>query len=159
MTDAVQEKLNVWLLKTQKFLNEVASPLVSTNQSRKTVRENYFDDSVMEDIFVVEQTINSRMPQGSLSLAAIVSIEQFSRWKYVAVAWSFPVSITLVISCFSWYSNYVRLIILIKGPLRIWNLFHHAWKEKHGNLRYFSLILKWCILYSFILGILKLQIF
>ncbi|GMN46992.1 hypothetical protein TIFTF001_016177 [Ficus carica] len=77
--DMVQEKLNVWLLKTQKFLNEVTSPLVKPSQSKKPVPENGNDNSVMEDIFVAEQTINSRMPQGNLSLAAIVSIEQFSR--------------------------------------------------------------------------------
>lgn len=75
----VQEKLNVWLLKTQKFLNEVTSPLGKPSQSKKPVPENGNDNSVMEDIFVAEQTINSRMPQGNLSLAAIVSIEQFSR--------------------------------------------------------------------------------
>ncbi|PON59194.1 hypothetical protein PanWU01x14_161210 [Parasponia andersonii] len=77
--DAVKEKLNLWLLKTQKFLNEVASPLVSTSQNRKPVPEKAFEDSVIEDIFLAEQTINSRTPQGTLSIAAIVSIEQFSR--------------------------------------------------------------------------------
>lgn len=75
----MQDKLNVWLLKTQKFLNEVTSPLVRPSKSKKLVPENDIGDSVMEDIFVAEQTINSRMPQGTLSLAAIVSIEQFSR--------------------------------------------------------------------------------
>ncbi|XP_024022376.1 uncharacterized protein LOC21392703 isoform X2 [Morus notabilis] len=75
----VQDKLNVWLLKTQKFLNEVTSPLVRPSKSKKPVPENDIGDSIMEDIFVAEQTINSRMPQGTLSLAAIVSIEQFSR--------------------------------------------------------------------------------
>lgn len=65
-------------MKTQKFFNEVATPLVSTSQSRKPVPENALDDSVM-DIFLAEQTMNSRTPQGVLSLAAIVSIEQFSR--------------------------------------------------------------------------------
>ncbi|KAF5444102.1 hypothetical protein F2P56_036606, partial [Juglans regia] len=33
----------------------------------------------MEDIFMAEQTLQSRTPNGMLSLAAIVSIEQFSR--------------------------------------------------------------------------------
>ncbi|KAL5576022.1 hypothetical protein UlMin_017721 [Ulmus minor] len=78
-TNAVQEKLNIWLLKTQNFFNGVASPLVRTNPGRKPVPGNGFDESEMEDIFVAEQTIDSRTPNGILSLAAIVSIEQFSR--------------------------------------------------------------------------------
>ena len=85
LTDEVQEKLNMWLLKTQKFLNEVASPLVRPSQIRNPVPEDALDDSVMEDIVVEEQTINARTPQGILSLAAIVSIEQFSRWNNVSV--------------------------------------------------------------------------
>ncbi|ONI36051.1 hypothetical protein PRUPE_1G566800 [Prunus persica] len=77
--NAVQEKLNSWLLKTQNFLNEVTSPLVRTSQTRKPVTRDAFETQDMEDIFMAEQTINNRTPNGVLSLAAIVSIEQFSR--------------------------------------------------------------------------------
>ncbi|PQQ13527.1 hypothetical protein Pyn_01752 [Prunus yedoensis var. nudiflora] len=78
-TNAVQEKLNSWLLKTQNFLNEVTSPLVRTGQTSKPVTRDAFETQDMEDIFMAEQTINKRTPNGVLSLAAIVSIEQFSR--------------------------------------------------------------------------------
>ncbi|KAG9141870.1 hypothetical protein Leryth_013988 [Lithospermum erythrorhizon] len=50
-TNALQQSVGKWVSRTQNFLNEVTSPL----------------------------TIDSRMPKGNLSLAAIVSIEQFSR--------------------------------------------------------------------------------
>lgn len=79
LTDVLQEKLNIWLLKSQKFLNEVTSPLVGTDQSKRPVSRNDFDTPEMESIFMTEQTIDSRTPNGTLSLAAIVSIEQFSR--------------------------------------------------------------------------------
>jgi hypothetical protein len=79
LTDAVQERLNLWLLKTQNFLNEVTSPLVKPGQSRKPDPGDAFDAQDMGDIFVAEQTIHSRTPNGILSLAAVVSIEQFSR--------------------------------------------------------------------------------
>ncbi|TQD99963.1 hypothetical protein C1H46_014467 [Malus baccata] len=79
--NAVQEKLNSWLVKTQSFLNEVAStsPLARTGQTKKPVTTDASEIQDMEDIFMAEQTINSRTPNGILSLAAVVSIEQFSR--------------------------------------------------------------------------------
>ncbi|KAL6964364.1 hypothetical protein U1Q18_035419 [Sarracenia purpurea var. burkii] len=76
---AVQETLNRWLSKTQDFLNEVTSPLVKTVHDRKANPENMFDSEDTEDIFMAEPTIDSRTPNGNLSLAAVVSIEQFSR--------------------------------------------------------------------------------
>ena len=79
LTDVVQQRLYLWLLKTQNFLSEVASPLVKTGQSGKPDSGNDFDNPDMEDIFMAEQTIHSRTPNGILSSAAIVSIEQFSR--------------------------------------------------------------------------------
>lgn len=85
LTDAVQEKLNSWLLKTQNFLNEVTSPLVRTGQTRKPVTRDALETQDMEDIFMAEQTINNRTPNGVLSLAAIISIEQFSRWVHLSV--------------------------------------------------------------------------
>ncbi|XVF00723.1 hypothetical protein REPUB_Repub04eG0026000 [Reevesia pubescens] len=79
LTDAVQERINSWLSKTQHFLTEVTLPLVKTGQSGKPDPGNEIDTQDMEDIFLGEQTIPSTMPNGNLSLAAIVSIEQFSR--------------------------------------------------------------------------------
>lgn len=77
--DAVQERLNLWLLKTQSFLSEVTAPLVKTGQGRKPEVENALDGIKFEEVFMSEQTIDSRTYNRNLSLAAIVSIEQFSR--------------------------------------------------------------------------------
>lgn len=77
--NSVQERLNSWLLKTQNFLNEVTSPLVKPGPGRKFDPGNKLDNQDMEDIFLAEQTIQTSTPSGNLSIAAIVSIEQFSR--------------------------------------------------------------------------------
>ncbi|TYH88887.1 hypothetical protein ES332_D01G219600v1 [Gossypium tomentosum] len=78
-TNAVQESINSWLSKTQHFLTEVTLPLVKTGQIGKPDPGNEVDTQDMDDIFLGEQTITSSMPNGNLSFAAIVSIEQFSR--------------------------------------------------------------------------------
>ncbi|OMO92082.1 hypothetical protein COLO4_17880 [Corchorus olitorius] len=80
-TNAVQERINSWLSKTQHFLTEVTLPLVKTGQRHngKPDPGNEIDTQDMEDIFLAEQTIPTSTPNGNLSLAAIVSIEQFSR--------------------------------------------------------------------------------
>lgn len=79
VTAAVQEALNQWLTKTQDFLNEVTSPLVKTVNERKLNPANMFDAEDTEDIFMAEQTIDDTTANGNLSLAAVVSIEQFGR--------------------------------------------------------------------------------
>ncbi|KAI8532170.1 hypothetical protein RHMOL_Rhmol11G0192700 [Rhododendron molle] len=76
---AVQETLNQWLSKTQDFFSEVTSPLVKTVKDRKPNPGNILDTEDTDDIFMAEQTVDSATPNGNLSLAAIVSIEQFSR--------------------------------------------------------------------------------
>ncbi|KAI4296262.1 hypothetical protein L6164_036235 [Bauhinia variegata] len=76
---SVQERLNVLLARTQNFFNEVTSPLVKSGQSRKPASENDYGFQVLEEIFMVEQTIDRRFPNGVLSLAAVTCIEQFSR--------------------------------------------------------------------------------
>ncbi|XWS62534.1 hypothetical protein CRYUN_Cryun06bG0019500 [Craigia yunnanensis] len=78
-TNAVQERINSWLSKTQHFLTEVTLPLVKTGHSGKPDPGNEVDTQDMEEIFLGDQTIPSSMPNGNLSLVAIVSIEQFSR--------------------------------------------------------------------------------
>lgn len=75
--NAIHESLNHWLSRTQNFLNEVTTPLVKTVNDRKPVVQD--DAGDLGDIFLAEQTINSKTPSGDLSLDAIVSIEQFSR--------------------------------------------------------------------------------
>ncbi|KAL9682607.1 hypothetical protein QQ045_014409 [Rhodiola kirilowii] len=78
-TTAVQEQLSSWLFKTQVFLNEVTSPLVKTGSGKSPDPGDPIDEEDVEDIFMAEQTIQSQTPNGNLSMAAIVSIEQFSR--------------------------------------------------------------------------------
>lgn len=79
LTDAVQGRINSWLSKTQHFLTEVTLPLVKTGQTGKPDPGKEDDTQDMEEIFLGEQITPSSMPNGNLSLAAIVSIEQFSR--------------------------------------------------------------------------------
>ncbi|CAI8591511.1 unnamed protein product [Vicia faba] len=76
---SIQERLNVLMSRTQNFLNEVTSPLAKSGQTKKPDPENDVGFQVMEDIFMVEQTIERRTPYGTLSLAAVICIEQFSR--------------------------------------------------------------------------------
>ena len=75
----MQERLNIMLSRTQNFFNEVTSPLVKSGHSRKPDPENDLAVQFMEDISMVEQTIDRRMPNGMLSPAAVICIEQFSR--------------------------------------------------------------------------------
>uniref|UniRef100_A0A7C9DKZ3 Uncharacterized protein n=1 Tax=Opuntia streptacantha TaxID=393608 RepID=A0A7C9DKZ3_OPUST len=76
--DAVKRSLNSLLSRTHDFLNEVASPLVKTGKPEVSNDVEHYD---IKDMLVGEQTIPSEMPDGNLSLAAVVSIEQFSRLK------------------------------------------------------------------------------
>ncbi|XP_027773979.1 uncharacterized protein LOC107007555 isoform X2 [Solanum pennellii] len=73
----VQESVNHWLSKTHNFWNEVTSPLVKTVNDKRT---SFHDDTQdTEEVFMAEQTVDSQTPNGDLSVAAILSIEQFSR--------------------------------------------------------------------------------
>ncbi|TYH85708.1 hypothetical protein ES332_D02G287300v1 [Gossypium tomentosum] len=85
-TNTVQERINSWLTKTQHFLSEITLPLVKTGQTGQSGpgkfdprNEDEVDNQEMEDICMAERIIPSGLPNGNLSLAAIVSIEQFSR--------------------------------------------------------------------------------
>lgn len=74
--DSVKKNLNKLLLKTHNFVHEMTSPLVKTGKLDDSKDVDYHDS---EDILVGEQTIQSDLLDGNLSLAAVVSIEQFSR--------------------------------------------------------------------------------
>ncbi|KAL2617188.1 hypothetical protein GLYMA_08G185700v4 [Glycine max] len=78
-TSSIQERLNVLMSRTQNFWNEVTFPLAKPGQSRKPDTENDCGFQVMEDIFMIEQTMDRRTPCGVLSLAVVICIEQFSR--------------------------------------------------------------------------------
>ncbi|XP_060167723.1 uncharacterized protein LOC132598713 isoform X2 [Lycium barbarum] len=73
----VEESVNHWLSKTQDFFSEVTSPLVKTVNDKRTSFHDDIQDT--EEVFMAEQTVDSQTPNGDLSVAAILSIEQFSR--------------------------------------------------------------------------------
>lgn len=75
----MQERLSSWLSKTQNLLNEVTLPLAKYGRTAKPEVGNVSDTHELEEIFMAEHTIDRRTPNGFLSLAAVVSIEQFSR--------------------------------------------------------------------------------
>ncbi|CAN1324882.1 hypothetical protein LINPERPRIM_LOCUS33275 [Linum perenne] len=78
-TKAVQERLSSWMSKTQTFINEVASPLVKSGYTGKITSGKAVDALELEEVFLVEPTIKRNTSKGVLSMAALVSIEQFSR--------------------------------------------------------------------------------
>lgn len=113
----MKKSLNTMLSRAHNFVNEVTSPWV---KSGKLDEVNDVDPNDTEDILVGEHAIQSEMLDGSLSLAAVVSIEQFSRYNTISLVffvsrWNslYPSSITLpmkmCITC--WCSNNVEVII------------------------------------------------
>ncbi|KAJ9552250.1 hypothetical protein OSB04_016295 [Centaurea solstitialis] len=80
MKGSMQDAVNMWVSKTTNFLGEVTSPLVKNVQDKNHTKiGDAYESSDMDEFFMVEQTIDSKTPNGNLSLAAIISIEQFSR--------------------------------------------------------------------------------
>lgn len=79
--EVVQERLSSWLLKAQTLISEVAAPLMKPGQANKMAIEHQLEDiAVKEEVFMAsELTVERRTPYGNLSLAAVVSIEQFGR--------------------------------------------------------------------------------
>ena len=75
----MQERFSKWVSKSQKYLSEVATPLIKKRQSLKVDLEDEHDFEDLEELLTVEQTVQSDTPRGSLSFDAIISIEQFSR--------------------------------------------------------------------------------
>ncbi|KAL4580693.1 hypothetical protein LXL04_016894 [Taraxacum kok-saghyz] len=76
---SVQDALNIWVSKTTNFLSDVTSPLVKNVKDKNPTMGNTYEIDDMDEFFMAEQTLDSRTAGGDLSLAAIVSIEQFSR--------------------------------------------------------------------------------
>ncbi|WOL03540.1 hypothetical protein Cni_G12260 [Canna indica] len=79
--DAVQESIRSWFLKARTLVTEVASPLLTPGHEHKPAIADELEDVVVEEeVFVVsEVTVDRWTPNGYLSLAAVVSIEQFGR--------------------------------------------------------------------------------
>lgn len=76
----MQERFSQWVSKSQKYLSDVATPLIKKKrQSLKVDLEDQHDFEDLEELLTVEQTVQSDTPKGSLSFDAIISIEQFSR--------------------------------------------------------------------------------
>ncbi|XP_021724491.1 uncharacterized protein LOC110691843 isoform X1 [Chenopodium quinoa] len=74
--DTVKKSLNTLLSRTQNFLNEATSLYVKSGKLDDNNDVDHYDG---ESILVGEMTLQSEMLDGNLSLAAVVSIEQFSR--------------------------------------------------------------------------------
>ena len=72
----MKKNLNTLLSRTHNFINEVTAPLVKTGKSDDSDDVDLHD---REDLHVGELSIQSELLNGNLSLAAVVSIEQFSR--------------------------------------------------------------------------------
>ncbi|XP_021867053.1 uncharacterized protein [Spinacia oleracea] len=75
-SDVVKKSLNTLLSRTQNFLNEATSLYVKTG---KLDDNNDVDHHDSENLLMGELTIQSEMLDGNISLAAAVSIEEFSR--------------------------------------------------------------------------------
>ncbi|MBZ5797907.1 hypothetical protein K8353_48655, partial [Burkholderia contaminans] len=67
----MQERLGSWFSKTQNLLNEVTLPLVKYGRPRKPDSGKGPDTEELGEIFMAEQTIDVRTPNGSFGLAAI----------------------------------------------------------------------------------------
>lgn len=79
LAEAVQSTFNLWVSKTQNLFSDVATPLVKNVHDINPNLGNALDTLDIEDNFMAEQTIDSRTKNGTLSVTAITSIEQFSR--------------------------------------------------------------------------------
>lgn len=79
--EVVKERLSSWLLKAQTLISDVAAPLVNPGQGKKMAIEHELEDiAVKEEVFMASDlTVDWKTPNGSLSLAAVISIEQFGR--------------------------------------------------------------------------------
>nr|CAD1832775.1 unnamed protein product [Ananas comosus var. bracteatus] len=80
--DSVQETLGSWLVKARAALAEAAAPLVKPAQGNRPRFERESDSGALqEEVFMAssESTVERRTPNGYLSLAAVIAIEQFGR--------------------------------------------------------------------------------
>lgn len=75
----MQDKINIWVSKTTNYLNELTSPLVKNVQDKNPPLGNSYETDDKEELFMSEHTIDIKTPTGNLSLAAVLSIEQFGR--------------------------------------------------------------------------------
>ncbi|CAN6445317.1 unnamed protein product [Victoria cruziana] len=75
--DAIQQRLKSWLVKAQTLWDEMTSP--KSAERKSPVLSDVLNGNELQEVFTVEQTIHSKTPTGNLSLAAVFSVEQFSR--------------------------------------------------------------------------------
>ncbi|OVA08033.1 Protein of unknown function DUF639 [Macleaya cordata] len=149
----LQEKWNLWLLKTQSFLNEVTAPLVKKGSSGKTdVEKALLDTREIEEVFVAEQTIDSRTPNGNLSLAAIVSIEQFSRMNGLTGQKMQKIYETLVPESLRYDARHLVEYCCFRFLSRDSSDFHPSLKEPAFRRLIFITMLAWEYPYSESIG-------
>lgn len=80
----MQDKINIWVSKTTNYLNELTSPLVKNVQDKNHPLGKSYETDDMEELFMSEHTIDIKTPTGNLSLAAVISIEQFGRLAFAS---------------------------------------------------------------------------
>ncbi|XP_020588576.1 uncharacterized protein LOC110030279 [Phalaenopsis equestris] len=76
---AVQQRVSSWLFKAQTLFSDVAVPLVKPGLKLKLDIDGESQEMDLEMFLSMEITVDRRTPNGYLSLAAAVSIEQFGR--------------------------------------------------------------------------------
>ncbi|XP_019093505.1 PREDICTED: uncharacterized protein LOC104701789 [Camelina sativa] len=148
MTDAVQERFSRWVSKSQKLLSDVTSPLKKKGQSLKVELEDQHDVEDLEELLTVEQTVLSDTPKGSLSVDAIISIEQFSRMNGITGKKMQDIFETLVPPALSTDARYLVEYCCFRFLSRDSSEFHPSLKEPAFQRLIFITMLAWANPYS-----------
>ncbi|XP_009105792.1 uncharacterized protein LOC103831650 isoform X1 [Brassica rapa] len=142
-TNAVQEQFSKWVSKSQKYLSEVATPLIKKRQSLKVDLEDEDDFEDLEELLTVEQTVQSDTPRGSLSFDAIISIEQFSRMNGLTGKKMQDIFETLVPPATSTNARYLVEYCCFRFLSRDSSEFHPCLKEPAFQRLIFITMLAW----------------
>ncbi|XP_048592117.1 uncharacterized protein LOC106354134 isoform X2 [Brassica napus] len=142
-TNAVQERFSKWVSKSQKYLSEVATPLIKKRQSLKVDLEDQDDFEDLEELLTVEQTVQSDTPRGSLSFDAIISIEQFSRMNGLTGKKMQDIFETLVPPATSTNARYLVEYCCFRFLSRDSSDFHPCLKEPAFQRLIFITMLAW----------------
>ncbi|XP_018454247.1 uncharacterized protein LOC108825458 isoform X2 [Raphanus sativus] len=143
-TNAVQERFSQWVSKSQKYLSDVATPLIKKKrQSLKVDLEDQHDFEDLEELLTVEQTVQSDTPKGSLSFDAIISIEQFSRMNGLTGKKMQDIFETLVPPATSTNARYLVEYCCFRFLSRNSSEFHPSLKEPAFQRLIFITMLAW----------------
>ncbi|KAJ0241135.1 Uncharacterized protein HA466_0215900 [Hirschfeldia incana] len=143
-TNAVQERFSQWVSKSQKYLTDVATPLIKKKrQSLKVDLEDQHDFEDLEELLTVEQTVQSDTPKGSFSFDAIISIEQFSRINGLTGKKMQDIFETLVPPATSTNARYLVEYCCFRFLSRDSSEFHPSLKEPAFQRLIFITMLAW----------------